>query len=289
MANFKVKTILTAALLSTLCACSKRQADIVTIKAVLPEQQSKVALERPQNAAGLALKWEAGDKLTIAGDNTSVFTICDGFTEHNAEFAGTPVSGSLFTVLYPGEKYKSEQEILQRSYLDQVQDGNGSTSHLEWNAMLKDIKDYSHMSFSAGKRSGVLEVSVMLPQEVQTVESLSVSSKNPRFFTTNDPAGEKVSQMQLLFNNVDLSANHTLSAYMMTSWEDMSLPAGEVITVTVVVNSTLKFTKRLTVPAGGLIIKSGAVNVIRLYGDAASSNLNSNLEGFIWTDDNFWN
>lgn len=293
MANFKVTSLIAAGAISCLvCACSKPvtpAADQTVIKAELPQTESKVALDKPAGGSGLALRWEAGDKLTVIGDNVSVFKICDGFTDHSAEFSGTAVSGSRFTVYYPSDGYNTLEDILRRDYTLQRQNGNGSTEHLEWNAMLKDIADYTHMSFSQGKRSGVLEVSVMLPKEVATVKSLTVSSKTPVFYPNNDASQQKVSQLELQLENVDLSSDHTLHTYIMTSWEDMPLAAGEVITVTVVVDQTLKFTKRLTVPAGGLTLKSGAVNVIRLYGDAASSNLNSNLEGFIWTDDNFWN
>ncbi len=289
MANLEVKTLFAAVFLSALCACSKQHAENVKISAMLPEGNSKVAFERPEQGDGLALRWEAGDRLAVIGGNTSVFTICDGFTGHSAEFEGSPVSGTSFSVLYPGSEYSTEQSILGRSYLGQVQDGNASTSHLKWTAMLGGIADYTHADFSAGRRSGVLAVSAVLPEEVTEVRRLVISARTPVFYTTNDPASPKVTDMELELRNVDLSADHTLYSYMMTSWEDMYLPYGEVLTVQIVVNPELRYTKRLTVPAGGLTVRAGMVNVIRLYGDTASSNMSSNLENFIWTDDNFWN
>lgn len=290
MANFEITKLTAAVLLAAMCACSKQEDGNVTIKASLPEDaKQKVSLESPVSGSGMTLRWEAGDKLSVEGAGTSIFTICDGFTDHEAEFSGTTVSGSSFNVLYPGDRYRSTADILARSYEGQVQNGNRSTAHLQWTAMLEGVADYSHLNFSKGKRSGVLSISAMLPDDVASVRSITVSAKTPLFYLTNDASAEKSAELKLDLAGVDLTSDHTLEAFMMTSWEDMPLPAGEVITVTIVVDDTLKYIKRLTVPAGGLVIRSGSLNLIKLYGDAAGGNLNTALEGFIWTDDNFWN
>lgn len=291
MAAIKVKFITMLLLAAGAAACSKQQPSVVTgtIDVRLPQNvQPKVSMSVPQSGTGLALAWQAGDQLSVCGVSSSEkYTISDGFTAHEARFEGPVVLQGPFSVLYPGQKYSSVQEINARSYEGQVQKGNGTTGHLEWNALASDLPDYTHINMGEALRNAVLAISAQLPETVASVKYVSVTAPEAVFYTTNDREGGKSDTIRLDFEDLDLSSDHTLRAYAMTSWNDVTLSPGTRLVVTIFVSDTEKYTKKLSVPAGGITISGGKVNVIRLYKDAAG-NFNGNIEGFIWSDDNFW-
>ena len=86
----------------------------ITIKASLPES-TKVAYSELENNA-LHLAWEANDCIRVlSGEQSQVFTIKDSFTDHEAEFTGTAIDGTSFSILYPGT-YATIQEALAFDY-----------------------------------------------------------------------------------------------------------------------------------------------------------------------------
>lgn len=292
MATFKVKAITVILLATGAMACSKQQPeqDTSVIQARLPQTiQSKVSMTAPQSGSGLILAWQSGDQLYVNGNGASgKFTIMDGFTAHEAQFEGQTIPTGPFTVLYPGQKYSSVTDIYTRSYEGQVQKGNGSTAHLEWNTIAEKIKDYTHLDLTEAKRNGVLELTCQLPENSGNPQYLSISTEEALFYKTNDSEGEKTNTLKLSFQDIDLSTDHNLTAYMMTSWNDVVIPAATKLNVLIYISETEQYKKKLSVPSGGVTIKGGMVNVIRLY-QGTSGNFISTLEGFIWSDDNFWN
>ena len=88
-----------------------RQREYVTISASVSEEPlTKVSFSDPDEGDGLALSWEDGDCLRIiSGSESEEYDILDDFDEHVARFRGPEVSGSKYTIIYPGE-YESIAE-----------------------------------------------------------------------------------------------------------------------------------------------------------------------------------
>ena len=244
---------------------------ISTIKANI-SSDVKVSLTAPESGKGLALAWEAGDQLTIIGNSTETFDIKEGFTAHEAEFEGTDVAGSSFTVIYPGQTYGSEAEINARSYTSQTQTGNGSTAHLEWNAIFSGLDDYSTLNFAESedytfKQNGALKFHLQLPDDFTTVEYVSLSASDAIFSASNDPQGTMVSELKLNLSGVDVSeSSQILTAYMMVSWNENQIPAGTELTVNVKGEQDQAWTKTFTVGEDGFSIAGGKVTSVKLNG-----------------------
>ena len=244
---------------------------ISTIKANI-SSDVKVSLTAPESGKGLALAWEAGDQLTVIGNSTETFDIKEGFTAHEAEFEGTDVAGSSFTVIYPGQSYGSEAEINARSYTSQTQTGNGSTAHLEWNAIFSGLDDYSTLNFAESedytfKQNGALKFHLQLPDDFSTVEYVSLSASDAIFSASNDPQGTMVSELKLNLSGVDVSeSSQILTAYMMVSWNENQIPPGTELTVNVKGEQDQAWTKTFTVGEDGFSIAGGKVTSVKLNG-----------------------
>ena len=271
MKRFIFATIAASATIFFAAGCQEKNemaptetSDRNVITASIPEAITRVSMNAPADGKGLALAWEAGDELTVIGVNsTEQFTIADGFTAHNAQFNGTAVDGDSFTVIYPGQTYKTLDEINAVSYLEQKQTGNGNTDHLFYHAMV-ETSDYTSLDFSKAKQNGVIKFLFQLPSEATVVESVTLSATDAVFYSTNDLDGEKTNSLTLDLEDVDVSASEQmLTAYMMISWNDVALPAASKLTITVNMPDS-KFEQVLTVPETGLTILSGKVNTFGL-------------------------
>ena len=226
--------VLFVAVASVLTAPScKKQTDLkpdgkqVTIRACVPDEATKVALT--PDGDGLHLAWEAGDALrVISGSQSEPFAIKDGFTDHEASFTGTAVSGNSFDIIYPGT-FASVAEAEASDFSYQVQDGNGSTAHLRYAALLSGVDNYTDIAFTEEwaaahggiiKRSGAIKMELTLPAGVTAVSGVSM-----------DLAGR---ELALTLQNVDVSQNsQVLTAYLMTPWEDIALAAGSKVEIKV--------------------------------------------------------
>lgn len=271
MKRFIFATIAASATIFFAAGCQEKNemaptetSDRNVITASIPEAITRVSMNAPADGKGLALAWEASDELTVIGVNsTEQFTIADGFTAHNAQFNGTAVDGDSFTVIYPGQTYKTLDEINAVSYLEQKQTGNGNTDHLFYHAMV-ETSDYTSLDFSKAKQNGVIKFLFQLPSEATVVESVTLSATDAIFYATNYLDGEKTNSLTLDLEDVDVSASEQmLTAYMMISWNDVALPADSKLTITVNMPDS-KFEQVLTVPETGLTILSGKVNTFGL-------------------------
>jgi len=271
MKRFIFATIAASATIFFAAGCQEKNemaptetSDRNVITASIPEAITRVSMNAPADGKGLALAWEAGDELTVIGVNSiKQFTIADGFTAHNAQFNGTAVDGDSFTVIYPGQTYKTLDEINAVSYLEQKQTGNGNTDHLFYHAMV-ETSDYTSLDFSKAKQNGVIKFLFQFPSEATVVESVTLSATDAVFYATNDLDGEKTNSLTLDLEDVDVSASEQmLTAYMMISWNDVALPAASKLTITVNMPDS-KFEQVLTVPETGLTILSGKVNTFGL-------------------------
>ena len=253
------------------------------ITATVSDEMTKVALSDAGVGAGLSMAWEATDKLTVIGNTTETFTIKEGFDAHSAEFDGTPVDGTSYTILYPGQTYSTVEAINARSYTSQVQDGNGGTSHLEWNAKIAGVADYSTLQFYDNAnlvQNGALKFRLQLPAAFTKVYSVALKAPSAIFSTTNG-GGSTTDELKLTLktgsaDGVDISGDaNILTAFMMVSWNETAIAAGTELTVEVKGDQEDPWTKVKTVGEGGFTIAGGKVTTVQL-----------NKED--WTEPLFW-
>ena len=205
-------------------------ADLITITARIPDDATRVG---PHD--GFSWYWSADDKLTVIGEeDTQIFTIKEGFTAQYAEFVGRPVEGEKFTILFPGEKAESAD------WSKQTQTGNGSFDHLQYAASLDEVDDYLSFCFSPAwaeehggtlRQTGVMKMVLALPDTVTAVSNITLSAETPLFYKGNGDA--LVNKLELELKEAKLDADHTVTAWMTTSWNEAVVPADAVLTLAV--------------------------------------------------------
>ena len=264
-----------AALLPLLFSCGKAEepvsvpdSGLVTITASIPDgPATKVAAGAAES--GLAWKWEARDQIAVVGVNTSVFDIEDGFTDHQAAFTGKPVAGSSFSILYPGT-FSSVAELETAAWTGQVQTGNGSMAHLKYCALLSGVDAFETFEFSDAwaaahkgsfKQSGVLKFVLTLPEGITAPESVAILADEPVFCVDN--AGTRASALSLALKEVALSEDRVLTAWMTLPWQEVKVPAGSALTVSVVADGGNHWLRSVTVAAEASLLP-GKVNTIVL-------------------------
>lgn len=222
------------------CSCAKVHEELsatehVTITASV--EDTRVSLTQGDNK--LTLSWQEGDALNVIGSTTEKYSIIDESIDgKTAKFSGNQVKGSSFDIIFPA-KYASSDAIGARSYVGQVQNGNGSTAHLEYNAIIEGASSYKNISFVKGasgcKINGAVKIVVTLPVNVSSVESITISADDNLFYSTNASQTPDSKALTLGFTDTKIDGTHTLTAYMMTSWQDATIPAGTKLTVDVTV------------------------------------------------------
>ena len=267
----KTRNILIAlSILAAAYSCTKTeqlevqapQEDLVTITATLPDGD---AVKGGAIRTLLSWSWNAGDKLTVIGETTEIFTIKPGFTAKKAEFEGVAVKGKTFTILYPGEAAN------ETNWNTQVQKGNNNLDHLQYQASLKDVDEYTTFAFSSEwaeehggslKQTGVLKLSVELPDVITKPDSVTVSADDPIFFSGN--AEEAKSNAIMLHLNDCTVDDGKLVAWLTTAWTDVTVASGTTLYVTVYGND--KAMSRDVIMPKESVLKTGFVNLFNLTG-----------------------
>lgn len=226
----------------------------VTIRVSLPEDPyTKVDFTADEGK--LKLAWNPSDCIrVISGTNSQVFTISNIISDHEAEFVGTAVPGTSFDVLYPGT-YTSVEEA-EADTSTPVQDGNGSTAHLRYKALLSGVDNYTDFAFNSTwasahggslKQAAAVKIVAQIPAGVSNLKSVGL-----------DIAGKNYN---LPLNGVDVSAaGQILTAYMMLGWEDINLSAGSKVPVYVMENTTNEVYSRTLSIVGDKTIMQGKMN-----------------------------
>lgn len=232
--------------------------DLITIKAVLPESDTKA-----DPFVGLSWGWQAGDKLAVTGaEDTQIYTINEGFTPKYAEFTGRPVAGDSFTIQYPDNAAGADWSV-------QTQKGNGGYAHLKYVATLSDVDDYLSFSFSPEwaethggslRQTGVLKVVMALPDTVTAVKGVSISAEDAIFFKGNSDA--KVNKLDLTVEEGTPDSGHGFIAWFTTSWNEVTVAEGTVLTVSVK-TAGATITKEVTFTRESVLM-AGAVNVFNV-------------------------
>lgn len=293
--NVTMRAALLAALtlgFMTSCTKEKNPENVAPsiITANIPDEISKVSLTDAGVDNGMSLAWQANDNIrviaTAGGSGNELFTIKNGFTANNAQFEGTPVTGTEYTVFYPGT-YSDEAAINARTYTSQTQIGNGSTAHLEWNAIESGLEQYGSVDFS-GKQNGALRFKLQLPDNFTKVYKVGLKAPAPIFSTTN--AGDATTDELILTlkddastNGITLGADKILTAYIMVSWNDNVIPANTELAIEAWSDQDVPWTKVKKVTSD-FIIAGGRVTNIQLNNTNWEESLTGNYFAIVQKD-----
>lgn len=245
----------------------------ITITASLPDELvTKVKFEAGESV--IKPSWEQTDVIRIISETgkSETYSIKD-INGKTATFEGNELEGTSFTAIYPGN-YETAEALGNRSYTGQVQKGNGSTAHLQLNAMATGLSDISNISFAdaGAKLNGAVKLYVKMPEYVTSPTEVSLSAASDIFFTDN-AGSAKSSSLGLSLENVDISADHIFTAYLMSSWTEASIETGTELTLTVKAEE-VSIKKSFTVEKS-VNLAGGHLNIIQLNAE----NWNTVLEG----------
>ena len=270
MRRFLDMFALASAVALSAISCAKESEDHVndgtknkiTITASLPDELvTKVKFEAGESV--IKPSWEQTDVIRIISETgkSEIYGIKE-INGKTATFEGNELEGTSFTAIYPGD-YESVEALGNRSYTGQVQTGNGSTAHLQLNAMADGLSDISNISFAdaGAKLNGAVKLYVKLPANVTSPKEVSLSAASDIFFIDN-AGSAKSKSLGLSLENVDISADHIFTAYLMSSWTEASIKAGTKLTLTVKAEGVL-ITKSFTVEKS-VNLAGGHLNTIQL-------------------------
>lgn len=281
MRRFSDMFALASAVALSVISCAKESEDHVndgtknkiTITASLPDELvTKVKFEA--GASVIKPSWEQTDVIRIISETgkSEIYSIKE-INGKTATFEGNELEGTSFTAIYPGN-YETAEALGNRSYTGQVQKGNGSTAHLQLNAMAAGLSDISNISFAdaGAKLNGAVKLYVKLPEYVTSPKGVSLSAASDLFFTDN-AGSAKSSSLGLSLENVDISVDHIFTAYLMSSWTEATIEAGTELTLTVKAEG-VSIKKPFTVEKS-VNLAGGHLNIIQLNAE----NWNTALEG----------
>lgn len=249
------------------------QKNRITITASLPDELvTKVKFEA--GASVIKPSWEQTDVIRIISETgkSETYSLKE-INGKTATFEGNELEGTSFTAIYPGN-YETAEALGNRSYTGQVQKGNGSTAHLQLNAMATGLSDISNISFAdaGAKLNGAVKLYVKLPEYVTSPKEVSLSAASDLFFTDN-AGSAKSSSLGLSLEKVDISVDHIFTAYLMSSWTEAVIDAGTELTLTLKAEG-VSIKKSFTVEKS-VNLAGGHLNIIQLNAE----NWNTALEG----------
>ncbi len=276
--NLVLRAALMAALpLGLIVSCAKEvpqnEENATVVKAgpceiIADIPESKVSLTPGDDGKGLGLAWEDTDKLRVISESAAATFAIDAIDGKKATFKGTAVEGTSYTVLYPGS-YETETAINERRYDNQVQIGN-ATDHLEWNAKVTGLTDYSSVTFSGEncRQNGALKFHFKMPADFTKVYSVSLSAPADIFSVDNGNSAQVRELTLSLKDNAStdgltLGADKIFTAYMMVSWNENVIQAGTTLTIKVKGDQPNPWTKTF-VPASDFTIAGGKVTSVKL-------------------------
>lgn len=249
------------------------QKNKITITASLPDElATKVKFEA--GATVIKPSWEQTDVIRIISETgkSETYSIKE-INGKTATFEGNELEGTSFTAIYPGN-YETAEALGNRSYAGQVQTGNGSTAHLQLNAMAAGLSDISNISFAdaGAKLNGAVKLYVKLPEYLTSPKEVSISAASDIFFTDNAGTA-KNSSLGLSLENVDISVDHIFTAYLMSSWTEATIEAGTELMLTVKADG-VSIKKSFSIEKS-VNLAGGHLNIIQLNAE----NWNTVLEG----------
>lgn len=248
----------------------------MTLTVSLPEALTRISLTQDEDNADGVVKvaWEETDKLYING---AEFTIDTPLNENRriATFTGPAVTAP-YTILYGASTVEAANALI---LAEQTQDGNTSTAHLPYVAMLTDVNTLEDVCFTPNwasangatlKQTGILRLRLKLPDTVSSVDSLTVTAPSPVFYTSN-ACSATTNTLKILFSPAATPTDQVINAYLMLPWSDVSIAASTNLTITAVTSDHDVYHR--TEDAGGKTLSMGKVNAIKLTCDAPGTNV----------------
>lgn len=248
--------------------------ELVTVSASIAPA-TRVAFTPEENA--MKLSWEATDALRIISSSQSEsYAIVSGFTAHEASFKGKEVKDGPFTVLLPG-KYASLADLEARSLSNQVQKGNGSAAHLEYNAVLTGVKDCASVGFSPEwatangaefRENSSLRLAITLPFGTHSASKLTLQASEKVFYSTNGTTAA-TDVLTLDLQDVTVSdEDRLLTCFLDLGLAGARFSAASVVTVTVATDVGRLFK---SFRPGTKILSGGKMYTIELSGEQWNS------------------
>lgn len=224
----------------------------VTIRVSMSED-SKISFTADGNK--LKTAWEENDCLrVISGEKSEVFTISRIISDHEAEFTGAEVPGTSFDILFPGT-YPSV-EAAEADLVSPTQTGNGSTTHLKYRALLKDVDTYEDIQYNSDwaathggslKLAPAVKLQAVLPSGVTNVKKAGILLDGENY--TVPLSGINVAE-----------SSQSLTAYLMLPWKDIHLASGTKIPVYVMDTDNEAYGTTLTINGEDKTILQGKLN-----------------------------
>lgn len=255
---------------AVLAGCAREEQDNqeqprMTIRAEVPEAPfTKASFTVPESGSGLHLAWQAGDNIRVIDIDdefsNGLFDIQPGFTDHVAHFTGPVVSGDYFHVLCPGTFTSVEEAEAGNPTL--TQNGNGSTDHLVFTALLSNVSkdDLANIAFNQEwaddhgcefYRGGIVKLVLALPEYVTAPEKVDLA------FYYGDSVPEEALSLQI--SGVNLSSDHVLTAYLQSSLYDVEFSD---VAIQVMDGDGSCYSAEKEVPSGSATLMAGHQNIM---------------------------
>ena len=248
----------------------------ITITVSLPEDLTRISLTQDEESADGVVKvaWEATDKLYINGEEFSIVTPLNE-NRRIATFTGPSVEAP-YTILYGAATEEAANALILS---EQTQNGNSSTTHLPYVAMLSGVNTLEDVCFNQSwattnggtlKQTGILRLRIKLPASVTSVETLTVTAPSAIFYT-NNACSATTCTLKLNFDSAASPTSNVINAYLMLPWSDVAIAASTDLEVTVYTSDHDVYHR--VEDAGGKTLSMGKVNAIKLTCDTPGTNV----------------
>lgn len=251
----------------------------VSLRMTLPDNLTRLGIAQDGEDADGAVKlsWEIGDVIRIIdadnASNVAVFNLSSIVDAHNAVFTGEFIEADSFHILLGAE---SVAAATATAYASQTQNGNASTAHLGYIALLEGVEltdsDWeTGVTFSSAwasshtgafKQTGALRLRVRLPDFASAVKKVTLTAPSALFYTTN-ALSTTTASMEINFStSADVSSSHILTVYAALPWQDVAVPSETDFDLTIE-TADHDFYHR-SFASGGKTYATGSVNAIKL-------------------------
>ena len=224
----------------------------VTIRVSMPEEPF-TKVDFTDTGSGLHLAWGEANTETIrviSGSNSSIFTLTNRISDHEAEFTGVAPAGSSFDILYPGT-YASVEEA-EADVTTPTQTSNGSAAHLRYKALLSGVDSYANIAFKSDwasahggtlKQAAAVKIVAQIPDGATALKKVGIG------------LGGKNYSLPL-----ESITGTNLTAYMMVGWDNIELADGSSVPVYVMAGDNEVYSRTLTISGGAKTILQGKMN-----------------------------
>ena len=230
---------------------------IVTIKATMPEEITKVA--GTYDGSKLVLAWSDDDTIVINGETFTIDNSSISVDGKTATFTGTDPGAGPYTISYSG---------LPGTYASQTQSEDANTEHVKYGVTLSGVDTFEDIAFNSSwasthggsiSQSGALHLIATLPAGVTAqVDTVIIKASSDIF-----PWGNTLKV--LLDSQTDEGSDNTLDVFATLPGSDIAIPSGtELLVSFCTTDDDHKVYTRHYKTTGDLILATGQLNKISL-------------------------